>query len=215
VVFHIVFVGDANICRSAGAAAVARRVLGSRSTDGVLVSSAGMRTAGGAAACPRAVTWFRSHGFVDLAAHRSVVLTRELIEEADLVVAAERTLMSGVDRAVPAARPFTFTLTEVATLAETARRLIAAGRDAVGARPVDSAWRAVVRELDATRGQAFPQPPARSLRDRLSRQGEISGYDVPDTHGVERAASHRRVLPRVDQLTRQLCNDLSALVRTL
>lgn len=82
-----------NICRSPYAAAVLSRRLANR---GLAITSAGFHRSGRPSP-PEAVAVARERG-VEMAAHRSATLSRELVESADLIIAMElrhqRTLRS-------------------------------------------------------------------------------------------------------------------------
>lgn len=84
--FTLLFVCTGNTCRSPLAEALARREAEARGWgDRVRVRSAGIATFDGAPASSGSATVAESHG-LDLADHRSSLLTPELMAEADLVL---------------------------------------------------------------------------------------------------------------------------------
>lgn len=92
----VLVVCHGNVCRSPFAAAVLRKL------SSVPVTSAGFLEGGRSvppAAAEAATIWS-----IDLADHRSQVITRELLDEADLVVVMDTAQASGVLRANPASR---------------------------------------------------------------------------------------------------------------
>lgn len=95
--YNLLFVCTGNTCRSPLAEAIARRHLGERGWKHVRVGSAGLAAAEGAAATPEAVTVAGRRG-VDLASHRSRILTPALVAWADLVLAMGPSHLAGVAR---------------------------------------------------------------------------------------------------------------------
>jgi len=84
--YNILFVCTGNTCRSPMAMAIGRRAIERRGWSHIAVASAGTAAARGAAAEPLAVEVAAEHG-LDLAAHATQPLTRELVEWADLILA--------------------------------------------------------------------------------------------------------------------------------
>ena len=82
----LLFVCTGNTCRSPMAAAIARKLAAERGLHDVEVSSAGTGAAEGAGASDGALLVAMEQG-LDLASHRSRPLTRELVRDADLVLA--------------------------------------------------------------------------------------------------------------------------------
>ena len=90
----VLFVCTGNTCRSPMAAAIFRSLLAERlgvgpdqlPEAGFRVQSAGVAAFGGASASDHAVTLMAERG-IDLSMHRSQPVTRELVEEADWIVA--------------------------------------------------------------------------------------------------------------------------------
>lgn len=83
---RILFVCTGNTCRSALAEAIARKVIVERGLSDVDVLSAGTSAWDGAAASDGALLVGMERG-LDLSQHRSQTLTRELVHDADLILA--------------------------------------------------------------------------------------------------------------------------------
>jgi len=83
---HILFVCTGNTCRSPMAAAIARRVAEERGLADVVVSSAGTGALEGSTASDGALLVGIEQG-TDLSEHRAQVLSRALVESADVVLA--------------------------------------------------------------------------------------------------------------------------------
>jgi protein-tyrosine phosphatase len=109
--FTLVYMCTANRARSPVAAAITRRLLG----DAVVVRSCGTRAREGLPPLPGAVLAAEKVG-IDISGHRSSLLERAGVEDADLVVGFERIHVATaiVDGGAPRGR--TFTLHELASL---------------------------------------------------------------------------------------------------
>jgi len=92
----ILLVCTGNICRSPLAAALLQRALTDRGIEGMDVSSAGTGAWDGAPVSEGAYLVGLERG-LDLSAHRARLLTRELVEEADLVLTMARHHRARVD----------------------------------------------------------------------------------------------------------------------
>lgn len=93
---RILLVCTGNICRSPLAAALLERSLAQRAIVGVAVSSAGTGAWDGAPASEGAYLVGLERG-LDLSGHRARLLTRELVEGADLVLTMARHHRARVD----------------------------------------------------------------------------------------------------------------------
>jgi len=85
----VLLVCTGNICRSPLAEALMRRELGELARDDITVTSAGTGAWDGAPASEGAYLVGLEHG-LDLSAHRARLLTRDLVEEAHLVLTMAR-----------------------------------------------------------------------------------------------------------------------------
>src|SRR5437764_10905450 len=92
---HVLFVCTGNICRSPLAAALLERALKERGID-VTVTSAGTGAWDGAPASEGAYLVGLERG-LDLSSHRARLLTRELVENADLILTMARHHRARVD----------------------------------------------------------------------------------------------------------------------
>jgi protein-tyrosine-phosphatase len=93
---RILLVCTGNICRSPLAAALLERALAERGTTGLDVSSAGTGAWDGAPVSEGAYLVGLERG-LDLSGHRARLLTRELVEQADLVLTMARHHRARVD----------------------------------------------------------------------------------------------------------------------
>ena len=93
---RILLVCTGNICRSPLAEALLHRALEQRSVEGVSVTSAGTGAWDGAPASEGAYLVGLERG-LDLSGHRARLLTRELVEEADLILTMARHHRARVD----------------------------------------------------------------------------------------------------------------------
>ena len=120
----VLCVCTANVCRSPAAElllrAGLRRRLGERAARSIEVGSAGIWASQGRPVEPGTAKALRGYGVTDadLGATRSMPLRREAVVAADLVLAATAEHVRGVWRLQIAARYRTFTLGELAALAE-------------------------------------------------------------------------------------------------
>jgi protein-tyrosine-phosphatase len=85
---RILFVCSGNLCRSFMAESIFRKQLKKRSLPHVQAESAGLLDLGGAAADPQAVSILREKG-IDGSAHRSRLLSAEMVDRADRVLVME------------------------------------------------------------------------------------------------------------------------------
>lgn len=83
---HILFVCTGNTCRSPLAEALAARIIRERSLSDIDVASAGTNAADGSSASDGALLVGLEHD-LDLGRHRARLLTRDLVLDADLILA--------------------------------------------------------------------------------------------------------------------------------
>ncbi len=93
---RILLVCTGNICRSPLAAALLERGLAERAIEGISISSAGTGAWDGAPVSEGAYLVGLERG-LDLSGHRARLLTRELVEEADLILTMARHHRARVD----------------------------------------------------------------------------------------------------------------------
>ena len=108
---RILFVCTGNICRSPLAAALLQRALAQRGIDGLEVASAGTGAWDGAPVSEGAYLVGLERG-LDLSAHRARLLTRELVDQADLILTMARHHRARVDE--PGGESHVFVLGEYA-----------------------------------------------------------------------------------------------------
>ncbi len=93
---NVLFVCTGNICRSPLAASLLERALKERGIEDVMVTSAGTGAWDGAPASEGAYLVGLERG-LDLSGHRARLLTRELVEQADLILTMARHHRARVD----------------------------------------------------------------------------------------------------------------------
>jgi len=174
---RILVVCTANACRSPLAEQLLRARLAGWLPTEFSVSSAGTRAAYNHPACREAGRLLERLG-LDQAGHRPRQLTREIIDDAQLVLTAERDHRAAVARLAPEARWRTFTLREAAALTEAARAADSRG-DLGQAAPADR-LSDFVDELNRARGLVEPT------------------LDIADGHGFS-VRRHRAALQLVDE----------------
>jgi protein-tyrosine-phosphatase len=102
--FRVLFVCTGNICRSPMATGILRARLERDMVPDAEVVSAGTFAQDGAPASAYGVKVCKEHG-IDIGAHRSQLLHRELINSADLVLSMEAGHVYDIQRIVPDADP--------------------------------------------------------------------------------------------------------------
>lgn len=184
--FRILVICTANVCRSPLAADVLRR--GTILTE---VTSAGTDAEPGERMCRQSATRAAT---ID---HRARPLTPDLLADADLVLALDRTHRAAAARLAPQCRPRTFTLRQAAALAEHVAATLDGGQLPEGAPPLPSEPRErltwLVAELDAARALLAGWPEGRE--------------DIPDDHG---APDHSATLDDVAVTAGRLAAALTA-----
>lgn len=199
--FSILAVCSANTCRSPLMAVTLGRSLFDQQMAGdVVVRSGGVNAAEGEPACPEIARLNRANGVMSrvLGQHHSTPLTDQLIEQADLILAADRQLRAAVVKRVrPTSVDRTFTLREATQLAQAACREIKG-------RSIDERLRNLTAQMNHSRG--FTDLPAVERVGTLTRPWRrvaVHTHDVPDAHGDPQAPHsvvHRLVVPAAEQL---------------
>jgi protein-tyrosine-phosphatase len=92
---RVLLVCSGNTCRSPLAEAMLRQALAAAGIDGITVESAGIGAWEGAPASEGAYLVALEQG-IDLSGHRARLLTREMVEQADLVLTMGRTQLGKV-----------------------------------------------------------------------------------------------------------------------
>lgn len=189
----------ANVCRSPVISfLMAREFSAFGAPDDSVFASAGASARGGVAVCHTMRSRLAERpGWSDFAeGYRSLRLTPEHIDSAELILTATAAERGAVALLNPAARTRSFTLLEAAALAEHARSTRAA------ATAFDLATLAAL--MNAQRGLVEPPRPSRWRRTEPD-----AGFDIPDAHTSR--TRHERVLRTIEAAS---CR-LGAAVRAL
>ncbi|MDQ4054468.1 MAG: hypothetical protein M3237_17450 [Actinomycetota bacterium] len=203
--FSILTVCAANTCRSPLITVSLERALFSHHLGGdVVVRSSGVNAAAGEPACRDIARLTKANGIVSrvLELHRSTPLTDELIERADLILAADRGLRSAVVRRGRAQSvDRTFTLREAAQLAAAACR-------GVEGHTTDQRLRSLTAQMNHSRGLTdVPAIERVAVITRPWRRISVHTHDVPDAHGdpqAPHATVRRLIVPTAEQLAGHL-----------
>ena len=113
----ILVVCTGNICRSPMAEGFLRRLLVSRGVTGIELRSAGTSGWDGSGAVPESVEAAAERG-ADITAHLARRLDRDMLEEADLILAMCAEHRDAISVLAPSATPRAFTLKELVRLLE-------------------------------------------------------------------------------------------------
>ncbi|GAA4753618.1 hypothetical protein GCM10025783_28150 [Amnibacterium soli] len=190
----ILAVCTANVCRSPLAELHLREALSAGPFHDVVVTSAGTRGVAGAAMCStaRRVLDDPEHG----AGHVAREVTRELVEEADLVIAMEREHRGALARLAPGHQGKLFTLREAVPILEA----IAREGELPGTVPE------LVERMRLLRGIVRPPEPEPAPRRRFALlrrpvpESQDDGLSVEDGHNIDHEA-HERTVATVRELT--------------
>jgi protein-tyrosine-phosphatase len=107
--FSVLFVCTGNTCRSPLAEGIARKIAGEYGVNDMIFGSAGSGAVDGMPAAEHAIAAAR-HWDIDLSGHRSRVLRKEHVENADLILAMSAEHVEAVLRLDHSAQPRTFML---------------------------------------------------------------------------------------------------------
>lgn len=177
----ILFVCAANVCRSPMMEFLTSERLHAQGVGPSWhFSSAGASAAGDQEMCAKsAAALTKLPGGAEFAeAHRSRPLTRELVDQAALILVTTRKERSAVAKLSPAARERTFTMIEAARLAEAA----AERGDAPWLGEETPTLDRLVAVLHARRGTLAVGRAAKPPRKLRSGRRETDPLDVPDVH---------------------------------
>lgn len=201
--FRILVVCTANVCRSPLGERVIAARLADAAHDGlieehlVVVRSAGVDAEPGDPMCPQ------SAAVVHMAPqeHRAQRLEPAMLEDANLILTADRSHRGECARMLPSCRPRLFTIVQAAALAEVVATALEAGELPDGAPPLphgaDQRLSWLVGELDAARG---------------SMAGMPEGYeDIEDDHG---AHDHAATLVQVREAAERLATAIVAVTQS-
>jgi protein-tyrosine phosphatase len=175
----LVLVCTANVCRSPHAERVVRARLAGRGWLGdVAVASAGTRAAEGVPMCEVSASLLEQ-GEAAPDGHVARQATREIVEDAGLVLVMEREQRGEIARLAPGSQSKVFTLREIAPLAEEAALRIEQGAE----RPRDLAE--LARLLHSVRGFRAPAPLPEPKRRPWWRKAEepADPLTIVDGHG--------------------------------
>lgn len=185
----ILVVCTGNVCRSPLAEGFLRAAFEGRlGVSAPAVSSAGTAGWEGSPAMPESVAAAAERG-VDISGHRGRALTREHVDDADLIVAMAAEHRDAVARSVPDAEGRTFTLKELV-------RLLDELRDADTSEPQPEALAARLAEADRLRRRGF--------------EGNPHDEDVVDPLGMP-IDSYRAVAWELGEWSRRLADGLFGL----
>lgn len=208
-VFGVLLVCQANVCRSPSAAALFEHRMGSMAlSSSVAFSTAGVRPEPAAGWCRSARSYVRKQGADPAPDHVPRRLDIPLIETADLLLAMSRRERAAIVRLVPTAAPRTFTLVEAATLADA---VVDQLWQIDATEPSEAPWvlsepprsgpttgrlQWLVGEMNAARG--LVEMPTADERHWVRHEPQPPNIDIEDVH-ASRRASHRRTLSRLSQ----------------
>ncbi|MEW1835203.1 hypothetical protein [Microbacterium sp. NPDC079995] len=192
----VLFICHANVCRSRLMEHEFRTAERASGAERWRASSAGVAAVAGQPVCDEVqglVTATGEDELVSLSDHGAVLLDRDLLQDAGLVLTATRAERADVALLIPAMRSRTFTLREAVTLAQI-EPATAAGRseDASGLLAAFAGF------LDQHRGSVRADNRTRS--GWVRRRDRSHDVDIPDAHH-RRLKDHHRVLQTVQEQT--------------
>nr|WP_246136680.1 hypothetical protein [Leekyejoonella antrihumi] len=213
----MLFVCAADVCRSPTAAVLLRHAVRDHAFgDIVIASSSAARASKGNQRCALAAKQVGARGadaspMLQGAPHAIQLAD---IEEANLVLAADRSIAADVLRLAPRQRSRVFTIREGAALAAAVvselrhHSLRGSARHLARSDDPEASLSWLVDEMDAARGKFAVPAPHRRLglhvrQDRTKAAGSGSGYDVPDVHQDGRR-QHRWMVDLLADATSQL-----------
>jgi protein-tyrosine phosphatase len=194
--FTILVVCTANVCRSPLAAFTLRQhLVGGDGGQDFAVVSAGTLARTGQAICPRAASSTAPHddGVRYAEQHASQRVSEELVEAADLILAADAENRTRIALVSPLARRRTFTLREADAIL---------ARMESGSVPLSG----LVPAMHSRRADAVSEAPAR--RWFGLRSHDEGGPDILDGHNIS-ARQHQRTLEEVQSVAASLAARLS------
>lgn len=209
-VFGVLLVCQANVCRSPSAAALFEHQIGAMALSGSMAfGSAGVRPEPEAEWCRAARAYVRRRGAEPTAEHVPRRLEVGGIESADLLLAMSRRERAAIVRLVPTAAPRTFTLVEAAALADAVvnqlwqidstepseASFVLSEPPRSG--PLSGRLQWLVGEMNAARG-LVEMPTSDERRRWARREPQSPNIDIDDVH-ASRRASHRRTLSRLSE----------------
>ncbi|WP_363558143.1 hypothetical protein [Microbacterium sp. LWO12-1.2] len=210
---RLIFVCEANVCRSPLMEGVMRALSGS---DGWEISSAGTKVGAGALEmCPVSASLIAAAGGSDVTAltsmHRPRSITADDLRGADLILTASRAERSAVAALAPEVRSRTFTLREAVYLGKEPVQpqefelMAEFASSAVEARGLEL----YAEVLHARRGFIAPPVARRTLWGKRRR----NPYDIPDAHHGSARRHHAMLastVADVEQLHRRAIEFLTA-----
>jgi len=207
---RVLLVCTANVCRSRTAELLLRHRLSSAEVTAEL-ASAGVRAVAGAPACAVMDALLRERDLAMDATMGARRVSRELLEEQDLVLVPERAHRAALARLLPAGRARTFTFREAAALADALPATGDAGGAEIGER---DRLLERIRSMDRARGTvvlpvAADRPSGGRVRAALlGRRPAADPLDVEDVHGGS-LKEHGAALAVIDESLDRLVSGLT------
>jgi protein-tyrosine phosphatase len=159
--FRILTVCTGNICRSPQAEQLLRRGFADAGVDNIEISSAGTMALVGEPMPEQAAELSREFGG-DPSQHSARQLTKEIVEQQDLILAMAREHRRGVAKLSPRASRYTFTLRELARIVEALPEVVEVNSRA---QPMNATFTARVAQAIQSRGLLPPAPTGDDIID--------------------------------------------------